>query len=106
MGTVDGSELLEALEEMIGKKGHYLPNVKKGEGIEECFYGELINLGYHKRPPTKSPDFEEFEVKAVTSTDLIGRIQEGFEQHLIWLWLLLHSEKMRIRRKLLKHLKN
>ena len=36
----------------------------------------------------------------MTSTDLISRIQEGFEQHSNMVVAIIDSEKMRIRRKL------
>ncbi len=72
--------LLNALGDMIRKKPHYLPFVKETGGIEESFYGELINLGYNKNPPKTSPDFEEFEFKGGTSTNM-GWITAGFKQH-------------------------
>ena len=83
--------LVNALGDIIRKKAHYLPFIKQGDGVEECFYGELVNLGYERLPnrrkvppyigKKKQPDFKEFEVKAATSTGINTLITEGFTQH-------------------------
>ena len=72
--------LLYELRGMIKKKHHYLPFVKVAGGIEDAFYGDLINLGYSKNPPRTSPDFKEFEFKGGTSTNM-NWITDGFKQH-------------------------
>jgi hypothetical protein len=85
--------LLLALEQMIRKKPHYLPNIKEGDGVEHAFYGELINLGYHRKPTKCKYDFEEFEVKAITSHDLRSRVKDGFKQHNKVLAIIAATEK-------------
>ena len=83
--------LVNALSDIIRKKAHYLPFIEEGDGVEECFYGEIINLGYERLPnrrkvppyvgSDKQPDFMEFEVKAITSTGINTYLSEGFTQH-------------------------
>lgn len=82
--NISDDDLLSELEKMIKKKCHYLKNIQRRFGIETAFYGELINLGFHRNPEKVQkgkPDFKEFEVKCVTSNDLERRIKDGFTQH-------------------------
>lgn len=75
------TRILRTLEKSIRRKKYYLRDVKRTYGIETAFYGDLIDLGYHRNPDRVRKgisDFKEFEVKAVTSNDLRSRIDEGF----------------------------
>ena len=76
--------ILDALTQSIRRKGHFLVNVNvaKGEGVEDVFYGDLIDIGCRRKSAKAKSDFEEFEFKAVTSDDRKGTtIKNGFKQN-------------------------
>ncbi|MCW3988798.1 MAG: hypothetical protein NWE88_01835 [Candidatus Bathyarchaeota archaeon] len=77
-------KILDALSQSIRRKKKFLVNVNvaAGEGIEDVFYGDLIDIGCIRHSSKAKSDFQEFEFKAITSDDRKGtRIKNGFKQN-------------------------
>ena len=76
--------ILDALTQSIRRKKNFLVNVNvaAGEGIEDVFYGDLIDTGCIRHSAKAKSDFQEFEFKAITSDDRKGtRLKTGFKQN-------------------------
>jgi hypothetical protein len=77
-------QILDALTQSIRRKEQFLVNVNvaAGEGIEDVFYGDLIDIGCIRHSAKAKSDFQEFEFKAVTSDERKGTtINKGFKQN-------------------------